>query len=111
MRVHDLIFLALGLMASTGCVEHVSQVGGTGSVYATRCSAVMDAVGDTYTARCTPLSCTEGYTDVGVSHVVVALDPGRKVVGLAERTCVQDLSDTARVFDPTVVQPEAPTEP
>ncbi|MBW2253223.1 MAG: hypothetical protein JRI25_01340, partial [Deltaproteobacteria bacterium] len=40
-----------------GCVQGVTQVAGTGSVYTTRCSAEMEVRGVEYYARCTPKSC------------------------------------------------------
>lgn len=79
-----------------GCVQgDVANVAGNGVAYYTRCSGEMAIDGTTYTARCTPLSCEADYTDAGISHVVVAVDPGKKVVGYAERVCLQDLSDVA----------------
>lgn len=84
----------------SGCIDTVSQVAGTGSVYTTRCTAEMDVQGVEYTAACTPPTCIPGYTSASVSHAAVALDPGRKVIGVAERACVQDLSNAAALFNP-----------
>ena len=82
----------------TGCVNGVTQVAGVGSVYGTRCSAVMEARGEEYFAKCTPPTCETSYTAGPVSHVVVAIDPGKKVLGYAERTCIQDLSEASELF-------------
>lgn len=89
------VVLAVGL---SGCVQGVTQVAGIGSTYTTRCSATMEARGDEYFAQCTPPTCETTYTSGPVSHVVVAIDPGKKVLGLAERTCIQDLSEASALF-------------
>ena len=86
-------------------MDGVSQVAGVGAVYTTRCSADMDAQESRYLARCTPEPCAPRFTSVAVSDVVVALDPGRKVVGYRERVCVQDLSNATALFNP-VLEPE-----
>ncbi len=99
----------LGLLLMTGCVQGLTQVAGIGSVYATRCSAVMDVKGDEFFARCTPPSCEPTYTPGPVSHVVVALDPGRKVVGYAEQVCIQDLSEASAMFQAAVQEAEQPS--
>lgn len=91
-----------------GCIESVQQVAGTGSIYTTRCSADMEARGTEYLAACEPPSCEPRYTSGPVSHVVVALDPGRKVVGYAERPCLQDLSEASKLFSPLPPQPDPP---
>lgn len=93
--------LWLVVMGTLGCIEGLTQVAGTGAVYHTRCSADMVAEAGTYKARCTPEDCAPGFTPGPVSHVVVALDPGRKVVGVAERVCLQDLSRASDRFKPT----------
>ena len=90
----------------TACIDDVTQVAGTGSTYTTRCSAVMEVSGDEYSARCTPPVCRSNYEEAAMNHVVVAVDPGRKVVGYAERVCVQDLAQATALF-----QPAQPTEP
>ncbi len=82
-----------------GCIQHLDQIGGTGSVYTTRCSSDMEPTERGYRASCTPPTCIRGYTDAGVSHAVVTLDPGRRVLGVAERVCVQDLSNAAALFE------------
>ncbi len=87
----------LGLM---GCVDTLNQVAGTGSTYATRCSAEMDVKGDVYLTRCEPASCLEGWQSGPVSHVVVAMDPATKLVGYAERVCIQDLSNATGLYPP-----------
>lgn len=95
-------------LAFAGCVDHLEQVAGTGSVYATACSADMVPESDgTYTARCTPAACLNGYTAGPVNHRIVALDPGRKVVGIAERVCIQDLARASGLFQPAMFPPEA----
>lgn len=99
--------LWLGWLLTTGCIDEVTQVAGTGSLYTTRCSAEMDVAGLEYTARCTPPACAARYSDVAVNHVVVAMDPGVRLVGFAERVCVQDLSNAAAMFAP-VVEPSGP---
>lgn len=92
---------------ATGCIDKVTQVAGTGSLYTTRCSAEMEVDGHEYEARCTPPACAPRYSDVAVNHVVVAMDPGTRLVGYAERVCVQDLSNAAAMFAP-VVEPSGP---
>lgn len=101
------------LGTGSGCIQGLTQVAGTGVVYHTRCSADMRAEADGYFARCTPEACTAGFTTGPVSHVVVALDGDRKIVGYAERICFQDLSDASGAFDVTRLdeaQPAAPAE-
>lgn len=100
--------LILGLL---GCIGELQQIGGTGSVYTTRCTAEMEPDGVEFTAVCTPPTCLKGYTSAAISHAGVALDPGRKLIGVAERTCVQDLSNTAALFEPPDAEKvEAPGE-
>jgi len=48
---------------------------------------------------------------VAVNHVVVALDPGEKVIGYAERVCLQDLSNASALFQPEVEPPPAKEDP
>ncbi len=100
--------LLAALAITTGCVVDVTQVAGTGATYTTACSAVMEARGDEYTARCTPPPCRSNYDSAAVNHVAVAVDPGRKVVGIAERVCVQDLAQATALFQP--LQEEARQE-
>jgi hypothetical protein len=88
------------VLALLGCIDTVNQVAGTGSVYTTRCSAEMTVKGETYEARCEPASCLEGWRSGPVSHVVVAMDPGTKLVGYAERVCIQDLSNATALYTP-----------
>lgn len=87
-------FLLLSLL--TGCADSVQYSLGSGVVYHTRCAARMAVEGDTYTALCDPPPCAEGYQSVGIGHAAVALDPGVKVIGNAERICVQDMAALAR---------------
>ena len=96
--------LAMGL---SGCVQGgVTQVAGVGASYTTRCSAEMEVRGVEYFARCVPESCETQYHSGPVSHVVVALDPGRRIVGYAERVCFQDLSQASALFQPILEEPE-----
>lgn len=94
--------LVLGL---TGCISELNQTAGVGALYHTRCSADMVPTEGAYRARCTPEDCAPGFTPGPVSHVVVALDPGRKVVGYAERVCLQDLSEASERFRPALLEP------
>lgn len=88
-------FLLL-LLLFAGCADEVDYTLGSGVVYHTRCAARMAVEGDEYRALCTPPDCAPGYQSVGVSQVAVALDPGTKVIGNAERICVQDMAALAR---------------
>jgi hypothetical protein len=111
-RPASLAFALLG----AGCISGLTQVAGTGALYYTRCSADMSLEGAVYRAQCTPEDCTLGFAAGPVNHVVVALDPGRKVIGYAERVCVQDLSRASGLFDPTLLSaeplsPATPTPP
>ena len=102
--------VCVALFTLSGCADNVTQVAGTGASYRTTCSAVMEARGDVYTAKCDPPACRSNYDEAAVNHVVVAVDPGRKVVGMAERVCVQDLAQATALFQPAVVPPEPPAE-
>lgn len=93
------------LLPLAGCIDGLNQVAGTGALYHTRCSADMFQEAGQYRAQCTPEDCTAGFEPGPTSHVVVALDPGRKVVGYAERVCIQDLSRASRLFNPTTGAP------
>ena len=97
------------LLLWMGCISGVTQVAGTGAVYTTRCSSDMDPVNSTYVARCTPPSCDEHFHSTAVNNVVVALDPGNKVVGYGERVCLQDLSQASALFSPVPVDTDEPT--
>jgi hypothetical protein len=96
----------VALAASPGCIDGLTQVAGTGAVYTAACSAEMVPQGLTYTAACEPPPCYEGFFAAPVQHRVVALDPGRKVVGVAERVCVQDLARASGLFNPALLPPE-----
>lgn len=99
------------VLLALGCISHLEQIGGTGSIYTTACTADMVQQGGVYEAGCTPRSCLPGYTDAGISHVATALDPGRRVIGVAERACVQDLSNAAALFEaPDAAELKAPAE-
>jgi hypothetical protein len=90
----------LALWSLAGCIDRVEQVAGTGAVYHTRCSASMEPKGQELEARCVPPSCREDYDSAAVNHVVVALEPDERVIGYAERVCVQDLSSATARFRP-----------
>lgn len=74
-----------------GCPENVDYSVGVGSIYTSRCSAEMSANGREYRAECEPPACEPRFRDAGVSHVVVAVNPGVSVLGYAERVCLSDL--------------------
>jgi hypothetical protein len=99
-----------GLLASlivlTGCVDGLTQVAGTGALYHTRCSSEMAIRGVEYRAQCVPENCAPRFTSGSISHVVVAVDPGKKIVGYAERVCIQDLSEATGLFNPAQFDPE-----
>ncbi|MED5369565.1 MAG: hypothetical protein VX899_01000 [Myxococcota bacterium] len=100
MRAHTLpsaLFALVGLGLLSGCAESMSMTQGIGSTYETACSAKMTLKGEEYVAGCTPPQCTTGFIDAGVSQRVVAIEPGTKVVGMAERACVLDLSQVGLV--------------
>ena len=103
MRVICLLFV----LCLTGCVEGLTQVAGTGSTYTTRCSAEMEIKnGNQYFARCKPEACAGNYRSGPVSHVVVAIEPGKRLVGYAERICIQDLAESSGLFNPGLFPPE-----
>ncbi len=114
-----LTLAALAFLA--GCNNQFDYAMGWGAVYTTRCAARMAVDGDTFRALCEPPPCAEGFVSVGVSHAVVALDPGVKVLGNAERTCVQDASkmpgnaalvvDGQQVAPPPAAEEAPPAEP
>jgi len=87
---------AAALTTLSGCADSIHQVMGVGAIYSVRCSAEMEASEVEYRARCAPPPCADDYVELGLSHVVVAVDPGRKVLGYAERTCGQDIQSVAR---------------
>lgn len=87
-------------VALLGCIDTVNQVAGTGSVYSTRCSAEMSVKGDIFEARCQPAACLDGWRSGPVNQVIVAMDPGNKIVGYAERVCLQDLSNATALYAP-----------
>ena len=103
MRIVAMFTLLLFLV---GCVQgDFVQAGGT---YDTRCSASMQAKGEEYFARCTPAACEDGYVAGPVNHVVVAIDPGSKVLGYAERICLADPTQTLRGSENEVVDEAEP---
>ena len=88
------------LLAPPGCIDRVNQVAGVGTVYTTRCSAEMEPRGSEYTATCTPPACEDRFASAAINHVVVALEPNERVLGYAERVCLQDLSAASALFHP-----------
>jgi hypothetical protein len=98
----------VGLTLVGGCIEGLTQVAGTGAVYTTRCSGDMIAEGSQYRVRCVPEGCAPGFEAGPISHVVVAIDPGTKMVGYAERVCLQDLSHASARFTPAPLEPAPP---
>lgn len=88
--------LLVSLLLVLGCADSVQYTLGSGVVYHTRCAARMSVEGDEYKALCDPPLCAPGYRSVAVGHAAVALDPGTKVIGNAERVCVMDPNDLAR---------------
>ncbi len=102
----------LWLLFLLGCIDTLNQVAGTGAAHVVRCSAEMEVRGEEYFARCTPPACLEGWVAGPTSHVVVAMDPGTKLVGYAERVCVQDLADASALFSKAdAAEPTQPTLP
>ena len=103
---------ALLTLGTAACMGDVQQVAGTGAVYVTSCSAdMMVTEDDTYRANCNPPPCGDGFADGPISQVVVALDPGRKVIGRADRVCVQDLARASELFNPALFKPENTRKP
>lgn len=100
------IVFFFAVLSLVGCIDGVQQVAGTGAVYSTRCSANMLPKGEGYETQCEPAPCALRYESVALNDVVVALDPGRKVIGVRERVCVQDLAAASALFNP-VLQAEA----
>lgn len=102
--------IAVVLVGSAGCIQDLHQVAGTGAIYTTRCSSDMVAREGGYFATCSPDDCAPGFSAGPVSHVVVALDPGRKVIGVAERVCIQDLARASENFNTAIFEEAAPLE-
>lgn len=96
-----LLRLVLFFLPLLGCVEGLTQVAGTGSTYTVRCSSEMEIKNEgQYFAKCQPEACTATYKSGPISHVVVALEPGKRLVGYAERICIQDLAESSGLFNP-----------
>lgn len=91
------------LLLLPSCIQEVNQVAGTGAVYHTRCSSEMTIREGEYFASCAPESCRETFVSGGVSHVVVGLEPGKRIVGYAEQVCIQDLADATAMFQGAAV--------
>ena len=90
-----------------GCVEGLTQVAGTGAIYSVKCSAEMEIKnGNQYFARCVPDACSGQFRSGSVSHVVVGIEPGKRLVGYAERICIQDLAQSSGLFNPGLFPPE-----
>ena len=101
----------LGLLTLVACIESLNQAAGTGAVYITRCASEMSISEDSvYTTRCTPPPCEGQFESGPISHAVVTIEPGRRIVGNAERVCIQDLAQATGLFNPALF-PEEPTEP
>lgn len=95
--------MLLLLVSLFGCAESFVQNVGVGAVITQRCSSDMEARAGEYRAICTPASCPPQLVDVGVSHVVVAVIPNERVLGYAERSCLQSLESLA--VPPTAATP------
>lgn len=92
-----LVAMAALLALGVGCqAGEITQYIGVGQSYATRCSADMTVKGETFEARCTPPSCDPQYDSVSENHVVVAVLPGERVVGYAERICLLPVGQVAQ---------------
>jgi hypothetical protein len=102
-----MITLLLALACNSGTLE-MNQ--GFGSVYTTRCSGRMSVQADVYTTDCAPPACHVDFEQVALSQVVVAVDPGEKVVGYAERTCVQTLQKLQQSEPEILETPETEDE-
>ena len=105
-----LLFYLLPL-SLLGCVDGLTQVAGTGAIYSTKCSAEMEVRNENqYFAACMPEMCSGQFQSKAVNHVVVGVDPGRRLVGYAERICVQDLAHSSGLFNPGLFPPEEKPE-
>ncbi len=89
-----------------GCIDSVTQVAGTGAIYSTKCSGEMEVRGGQYYVQCDPPTCDTRFKSSAINHVVVSLDPGRKIIGYSERICVQDLAESSGLFNPAMLPPE-----
>ena len=98
------------LLALLGCNSGTLELHqGVAASYTTRCSSRMTVKEDVYTVDCAPPLCHADFEEVAMSHVVVAIDPGEKLVGYAERTCLQTLQ-ALQETEPGVLEPEAEAE-
>jgi hypothetical protein len=103
------LVLFLLTIAQTGCVDDLTQVAGTGATYTTKCSAEMTIKnGNQYFTNCQPEACSGNFRSGPVSHVVVGIEPGKRLVGYAERICIQDLAESSGLFNPGLFPPEEP---
>ena len=103
--------LRLGfLIGLSGCIDGLTQVAGTGALYYTRCSSEMDVRDTEFVATCRPSTCAANFTSGPVSHVVVSILPGERVIGYAERVCIQDLSQATGLFSPAPAPIPPPSE-
>ena len=103
--------MLLLLVLFFGCAESFVQNVGVGAVITQRCSSDMEAKAGEYRAICTPAVCPPQLVDVGVSHVVVAVIPNERVLGYAERGCLQSLESLAAPATATSTPPTPPTPP
>ena len=94
-----------------GCAESFVQNVGVGAVITQRCSSDMEAKAGEYRAICTPASCPPELVDVGVSHVVVAVIPNERILGYAERSCLQSLESLAAPATATTTTTSTPPTP
>ena len=90
--------LSISLLFSTGCeLGDVTQIVGDGTVYSTTCSAEMEVRGSEFFARCTPPTCIDDYSSAPINHTVVAIEPNKRIIGIAERPCIQTASDLSEL--------------
>ena len=94
-----------------GCAESFVQNVGVGAVITQRCSSDMEAKAGEYRAICTPAVCPPQLVDVGVSHVVVAVIPNERILGYAERSCLQSLESLAAPATATTTTTSTPPTP
>jgi hypothetical protein len=99
--------MLLLLLSLLGCAESFVQNVGVGAVITQRCSSDMEARAGEYRAICTPAACPPQLVDVGVSHVVVAVIPNERVLGYAERSCLQSWEPLAAPAAATTPTPKA----
>ena len=93
---------AISLFFCTSCtMGDMTQIVGDGTVYNTTCSAEMEVRGSEFFARCTPPSCIDDYSSAPINHTVVAIEPNKRIIGIAERPCIQTASDLSELSNRT----------